>query len=514
MSPLGFGHTVFGYVILNEVKDPDLKGRMRLTPPRGTRLAPRFFALLRMTIRNLPTAGLPVCRQAGRKTTTERFKLMRRDLKGAMPIQKITSIGGYSFGVIAIMAAIIIGVALYAVFADEDGEPSAAMAGRTSGGGCFLKDDAFTDTDTVGTAENVVEKLEGQNQSRAKDQIDKVREIISEAKSYSYNDNSGNPQVGVNPAILVSFWAGEQSFDPAADSKAFGCGDFNGSDKGFDKQIACALPRIRDTILVKGEYTDPTGANRWNRLLYSYVAAARKASYDKYGYVSDANEPRIVILKQIVPDQVECITSTGGIGGDKPADFFINKKQNEWLTTKNSRGDSVVTGTINPSGVVLHYTAGSSVDGAISGMRNRPDPAFVHLIIDYDGKVYQLLPLNTKVRSGSGDGNSFAIGIEIVGTDENDLLASSHQAQFDSVIKTIKYLEGVYDIPNEIGNKIELRAHRGIFGHLQTQSWDGDWSPGAEGCVGAKSDPGREYMIKVWSILNAERVGQVCSWVK
>ncbi|OQA04066.1 MAG: hypothetical protein BWY68_00534 [bacterium ADurb.Bin400] len=111
--------------------------------------------------------------------------------------------------------------------------------------------------------------------------------------------------------------------------------------------------------------------------------------------------------------------------------------------------------------------------------------------------------------SGSGDGNSFAIGIEIVGGTVNTPPADierelmDNTTQYQAVLNTVKYLVETYNIPNVIGNKENLDMKRGIFGHLQTQSRNGSWEGLSKGCRGAKNDPGPNYMKRVWADLGS-----------
>jgi len=118
---------------------------------------------------------------------------------------------------------------------------------------------------------------------------------------------------------------------------------------------------------------------------------------------------------------------------------------------------------------------------------------YTHLIIDKKGQVFQILPLDTWVRSGSSKGNSFAIGIEIVGMNEAELL--QNETQFKSVIATVKWLINKFNIPNVKGttlyNQEDVAKARGIFGHYHTDP-------------GRKSDPGKKYMEKVWNTLGSQ----------
>jgi len=76
----------------------------------------------------------------------------------------------------------------------------------------------------------------------------------------------------------------------------------------------------------------------------------------------------------------------------------------------------------DPTVIVVHYTAGGSLDGATKWLCSKAAKASAHLIIDRDGKhINQLLPLdvvgwhagNSTWRGRDGV-NSFSIGIELV----------------------------------------------------------------------------------------------------
>ena len=78
------------------------------------------------------------------------------------------------------------------------------------------------------------------------------------------------------------------------------------------------------------------------------------------------------------------------------------------------------SGAITPEYLVIHYTAGSSAEGAISWLTNPQAQASAHLVISKDGETTQLVPFNRKAwhagRSswaGRSGLNSFSIGIEL-----------------------------------------------------------------------------------------------------
>lgn len=76
---------------------------------------------------------------------------------------------------------------------------------------------------------------------------------------------------------------------------------------------------------------------------------------------------------------------------------------------------------LNPTYLIMHYTAGTSADGAINWFRNPDAKASAHLVLDRDGSVTQMMPFN-KVAWHAGKSalngivglNRHSIGIEIV----------------------------------------------------------------------------------------------------
>ena len=83
-------------------------------------------------------------------------------------------------------------------------------------------------------------------------------------------------------------------------------------------------------------------------------------------------------------------------------------------------------GGIDPKFLLMHYTAGPSMEGAIRSLTNPKRKASAHLIIDKNGDVTQLVPFNNKAwHAGRSvwqpepslryEGlNRFSIGIELV----------------------------------------------------------------------------------------------------
>ncbi len=76
---------------------------------------------------------------------------------------------------------------------------------------------------------------------------------------------------------------------------------------------------------------------------------------------------------------------------------------------------------INPSILLLHYTAGPSLESAVSTFVNPARKVSAHVIIDRDGKIVQCVPFSVvawHAGTSEWDGklgiNNYAIGIEMV----------------------------------------------------------------------------------------------------
>lgn len=78
-------------------------------------------------------------------------------------------------------------------------------------------------------------------------------------------------------------------------------------------------------------------------------------------------------------------------------------------------------GNVRPLYLILHFTAGTSANGAISWLANPDAKASAHLVVDRDGSVTQMVPFNRiawhagKSKWNDLEGmNAYSIGIEIV----------------------------------------------------------------------------------------------------
>lgn len=102
------------------------------------------------------------------------------------------------------------------------------------------------------------------------------------------------------------------------------------------------------------------------------------------------------------------IDSQGLLQGDKVSHKLTDKHSGRF-------------GADLPDTILMHYTGGSTLDGAVSHLANPRVQASAHLVIGRDGRVVQMVPFNCKAwhagrshhlnRSGM---NHYSIGIEIV----------------------------------------------------------------------------------------------------
>jgi beta-N-acetylhexosaminidase len=133
--------------------------------------------------------------------------------------------------------------------------------------------------------------------------------------------------------------------------------------------------------------------------------------------------------------------------------------------------------------IVEHYTASNSFSSAWNTFAsNAPDAELherpgtcAHFVIDRDGTIYQLVPLNTMCRHTVGL-NWTAIGIEHVGTSDASIL--QNPKQIAASLRLTLWLMDRFGIslPNVIGHNESLtsRFHRERYAPWRCQT-HGDW---------------------------------------
>jgi N-acetylmuramoyl-L-alanine amidase len=138
---------------------------------------------------------------------------------------------------------------------------------------------------------------------------------------------------------------------------------------------------------------------------------------------------------------------------------------------------------LHPRAIVEHVTATDSFASVYSTFaRDAPDAELhelpgtcAHFVIDRDGTIYQLVPLNVMCRHTVGL-NYAAIGIEHVGISDAEVLADS--AQMRSSLALTLWLMSRYSIPlaNVIGHNESLSSplHKELYAPWRCQT-HGDW---------------------------------------
>jgi beta-N-acetylhexosaminidase len=137
----------------------------------------------------------------------------------------------------------------------------------------------------------------------------------------------------------------------------------------------------------------------------------------------------------------------------------------------------------HPRVIVEHYTASTTFSSAWNTFANdAPDVELhelpgtcAHFIVDTDGTIYQLVPLNTICRHTVGL-NWTAIGIEHVGTSDSEILHNPRQLQ--ASLRLTLWLMHRYGIslPNVIGHSESLTSpyHRERYAPWRCQT-HADW---------------------------------------
>lgn len=139
-------------------------------------------------------------------------------------------------------------------------------------------------------------------------------------------------------------------------------------------------------------------------------------------------------------------------------------------------------GKIKPAAIVLHHIDFPTLGEAVRSLEDQD--LSVQLIIDKDGKTYQLMENLDEMSAGAKCANSDSISVEILG-DEKSLLENN--VQYKSVVKTVKWLAKKYSI--DLSKQEAKRPQSGLLAHSEVAAL----------CPNAphKADPGRQYMQMV-----------------
>ncbi|WP_312074902.1 peptidoglycan recognition family protein [Chryseobacterium sp.] len=179
---------------------------------------------------------------------------------------------------------------------------------------------------------------------------------------------------------------------------------------------------------------------------------------------------------------------------EKPINYSAERVQLSLEYLKEHHGLVQKTATIVPKMIVLHYTAGGTVESNFKYFNN------THLesarntlkkqstlnvssqfIVDRDGTVYQLMEPNQFARHTIGL-NYCAVGVENIGSKKQPLT----EKQVEANAKLVRYLSQKYKIEYLIGH-----SEYGIFRNSKL------WKESDPKYFTGKEDPGKDFMTKV-----------------
>lgn len=179
---------------------------------------------------------------------------------------------------------------------------------------------------------------------------------------------------------------------------------------------------------------------------------------------------------------------------NKPIDYSAERTRLSLEYLKDHYQIIQKSPTISPKIIVLHYTAGGTVETNykyfnktyLESARNvlkKQSTLNVssQFIVDRDGTIYQLMEPNTFARHTIGL-NYCAIGIENIGSKQQPLT----EKQIASNAQLIRFLTKKYDIEYLIGH-----SEYGIFRNSKL------WKETDPNYFTIKDDPGKDFMKKV-----------------
>ena len=165
----------------------------------------------------------------------------------------------------------------------------------------------------------------------------------------------------------------------------------------------------------------------------------------------------------------------------KPIPFGAHRKAEMAAYSKRHYG--INSWVLHPKLIVEHYTGGESFSTAWHAFAaNTPDPELgqlpgtcAHFIVDKDGTIYQLVPLNVMCRHTVGL-NYVAIGIEHVGTSDQEILRDKAQIRASLALTAWLHWRFHIRIRNVIGHAESLSSpyHRELYKPWARQT-HGDW---------------------------------------
>ncbi len=195
----------------------------------------------------------------------------------------------------------------------------------------------------------------------------------------------------------------------------------------------------------------------------------------------------IVRKEKIDPNQKPKDFDRGrGISIQPPLELKNLEKDEKGNTPENFRLKYVYKETIQPSCIVLHYTAIPSFQRSQEVLEMRKLSATI--MVDKDAKAYQLLDNLTDLAQAASGTNQNCIQIEIVGKNTEELMQNEPQAE--------KVTALVLELSEKFGIKIsneKIESLKGVFSHTQAKKKFG----GSAALIGKEFDPGEVYMEKI-----------------
>jgi N-acetylmuramoyl-L-alanine amidase len=139
---------------------------------------------------------------------------------------------------------------------------------------------------------------------------------------------------------------------------------------------------------------------------------------------------------------------------------------------------------LHPKVIVEHYTANESFSATWNTFAaDTPDPelgqlpgACAHFVVDRDGTIYQLVPLDVMCRHTVGL-NYAAIGIEHVGTSDAEILRDAAQLRASLLLTRWLMARFHISLANVIGHSESLSSpyHKELYA-LWGHQTHGDWT--------------------------------------
>jgi len=244
----------------------------------------------------------------------------------------------------------------------------------------------------------------------------------------------------------------------------FKYGGFNELDDGLKREGA---KYVRDIIwAVRGNKTGYFPESNWkNRTGDDWVV-----SYSKPSSTASKKKP----------------TNGRGLTETPKAELKNVEQDKKGYIIEDKRIKYVYRGDIEITGVVLHFTFSTNLKSTLEWFDKVVSNS--HIIVDKDGKAYQILDKLTHRAAAAYGTNQNCIQIEIIGMSENNLIENEEQKK--KVIALVDEITTKYNIPR---NNYNIDSGKGIFSHGQAKK---RWGR-SQWLYGTDFDPGEIYTKQI-----------------